>query len=161
MAVEQDQSSWLPGPPPPRPLAREAAIEAALRKFDGAEETPARVHVSLHNVPAEPRRGSNRALKINGRTHGQAAQSRAIERLSRAIRRKTIAAHVERSKTYAVNRDRVTVTRAFRNGASGDDYADSFPALLKAANFSELFNDTCEHFLKDFVLRSWSLVFGL
>ena len=38
MAVEQDQSSWVPGPPPPRPPARDAAIEAALRKFDGVEE---------------------------------------------------------------------------------------------------------------------------
>jgi hypothetical protein len=38
MAVEQDQSSWVPGPPPPRPPARDAAIEAGLRKFDGVEE---------------------------------------------------------------------------------------------------------------------------
>jgi len=38
MAVEQDQSSWVPGPPPPRPHARETAIDTALRKFDGAEE---------------------------------------------------------------------------------------------------------------------------
>jgi hypothetical protein len=42
MAVEKD--NWLPEPPPPRPARRDAAIEAALRKFDGAEDAalPAR-----------------------------------------------------------------------------------------------------------------------
>src|SRR5690348_6769281 len=42
MAVETDD--WLPGPPPPRPARREAAIDAALRKFDGVEDAalPAR-----------------------------------------------------------------------------------------------------------------------
>jgi hypothetical protein len=38
MAVEQDQSGLLPEPPPPRPARRNAAIDAALRKFDGVEE---------------------------------------------------------------------------------------------------------------------------
>jgi hypothetical protein len=43
MAVEKDQSAWLPEPPPPRPARRDAAIEAALRKFDDVEEpAPAR-----------------------------------------------------------------------------------------------------------------------
>jgi hypothetical protein len=49
MAVEKDQSAWLPEPPPPRPARRDAAIDAALRKFDGVEDA----------VPAaarEPRR---------------------------------------------------------------------------------------------------------
>lgn len=55
MAMEKDQSAWLPEPPPPRPARREAAIEAALRKFDGAEETapssrkgPLRAWTSTH-----------------------------------------------------------------------------------------------------------------
>jgi hypothetical protein len=38
MAVEDHQSDWLPKPPPPRPARRDAAIDAALRKFDGIEE---------------------------------------------------------------------------------------------------------------------------
>ena len=38
MAVEKDQPGWLPEPPPPRPARRDAAIEAALRKFDGVED---------------------------------------------------------------------------------------------------------------------------
>ena len=38
MAVEKDQSAWLPEPPPPRPARRDAAISAALRKFDGLDE---------------------------------------------------------------------------------------------------------------------------
>jgi hypothetical protein len=38
MAVEKDQRGWLPDPPPPRPARRDAAIEAALRKFDGVED---------------------------------------------------------------------------------------------------------------------------
>src|SRR5947208_14646411 len=38
MAVEKDQSAWLPEPPPPRPARRDAAIDAALRRFDGIEE---------------------------------------------------------------------------------------------------------------------------
>ena len=38
MAVEQDQAGLLPEPPPPRPARRDAAIDAALRKFDGVEE---------------------------------------------------------------------------------------------------------------------------
>jgi hypothetical protein len=36
MAVDQDDFG-LPSPPPPRPARRDAAIEAALRKFDGVE----------------------------------------------------------------------------------------------------------------------------
>ncbi|HEY4071110.1 MAG TPA: hypothetical protein VGM04_06080 [Sphingomicrobium sp.] len=38
MAVEKDQSAWLPEPPPPRPARRDAAIETALRRFDGVED---------------------------------------------------------------------------------------------------------------------------
>lgn len=41
MAVEKDRSDWLPQPPPPRPARRDAAIDAALRKFDGIEEPAA------------------------------------------------------------------------------------------------------------------------
>ncbi len=37
MAVEKDD--WLPEPPPPRPARRDAAIEVALRKFEGAEDS--------------------------------------------------------------------------------------------------------------------------
>jgi hypothetical protein len=40
MAGEEDQSTWLPKPPPPRPARRDAAIDAALRKFDGEKEAP-------------------------------------------------------------------------------------------------------------------------
>jgi hypothetical protein len=39
--AEKDQSAWLPEPPPPRPARRDAAIEAALRKFDGSDEPAA------------------------------------------------------------------------------------------------------------------------
>jgi hypothetical protein len=42
MAVEKEPA-WLAKPPPPRPARRDAAIEAALRKFDGIEEAPPRV----------------------------------------------------------------------------------------------------------------------
>lgn len=43
MAIGNDDPIALPKAPPPRPAARQAAIEAALRKFDGVEETaPAR-----------------------------------------------------------------------------------------------------------------------
>ena len=38
MAIEDDSIS-LPQPPPPRPAARKAAIDAALRRFDGIEDT--------------------------------------------------------------------------------------------------------------------------
>src|SRR5438552_1151443 len=38
MVVEKDQSAWLPEPPPPRPARRDAAIDAALRRFDGIDE---------------------------------------------------------------------------------------------------------------------------
>ncbi|HET7605661.1 MAG TPA: hypothetical protein VFK28_06285 [Sphingomicrobium sp.] len=38
MAAEKDQSGWLPTPPPPRPARRDAAIETALRRFDGVED---------------------------------------------------------------------------------------------------------------------------
>ena len=41
MTVEGDEFIAVPDPPPPRPAARQAAIEAALRKFDGVEEAPA------------------------------------------------------------------------------------------------------------------------
>ena len=43
MAGEEDRSMWLPRPPPPRPARRDAAIEAALRKFDGIEKSTASV----------------------------------------------------------------------------------------------------------------------
>lgn len=42
MAIDSDEPISLPRPPPPRPAARQAAIEAALRKFDGAEEAPSK-----------------------------------------------------------------------------------------------------------------------
>ena len=38
MAVEKDPAGWLPEPPPPRPARRDAAIGAALRRFDGVDE---------------------------------------------------------------------------------------------------------------------------
>jgi hypothetical protein len=41
MAVEQDPRGWLPEPPPPRPARRDAAIDAALRRFDGLPDAPA------------------------------------------------------------------------------------------------------------------------
>jgi hypothetical protein len=53
--MEKDQSAWLPEPPPPRPARRDAAIEAALRKFDGGvdaapsvREAPRRSWASAH-----------------------------------------------------------------------------------------------------------------
>ena len=42
MAIHSDDLVSLPGPPPPRPAARKAAIDAALRKFDGIEEIAGR-----------------------------------------------------------------------------------------------------------------------
>src|SRR4051812_37630588 len=41
MAVEQDPLGWLPEPPPPRPARRDAAIDAALRRFDGLPDAAA------------------------------------------------------------------------------------------------------------------------
>ena len=40
MSVDSDDPIALPKAPPPRPAARTAAIEAALRKFDEAEDAP-------------------------------------------------------------------------------------------------------------------------
>ena len=40
MAVDSDDPIVLPQAPPPRPAARRAAMEAALRKFDGVEDAP-------------------------------------------------------------------------------------------------------------------------
>jgi hypothetical protein len=55
MAVEQDPPGWLPEPPPPRPARRDAAIDAALRRFEGlpdataaASERPRRSWASMH-----------------------------------------------------------------------------------------------------------------
>lgn len=44
MAIDSEDSVSLPVPPPPRPAARRAAIEMALRKFDGIEEAPPARH---------------------------------------------------------------------------------------------------------------------
>lgn len=41
MAIGNDDPISLPKAPPPRPAARQAAIDAALRKFDGVEEAAA------------------------------------------------------------------------------------------------------------------------
>ena len=48
MSVDDDHTDWLPKPPPPRPARRDAAIDAALRKFDGIDEP----------APAVPQRPS-------------------------------------------------------------------------------------------------------
>jgi len=44
VAIDSDNRLLLPDPPPPRPAARKEAIDAALRKFDGIEETPVARH---------------------------------------------------------------------------------------------------------------------
>lgn len=41
MAGDEDLAHSLPAPPPPAPARREAAIEVALRRFDGSERAPA------------------------------------------------------------------------------------------------------------------------
>ena len=38
MTAEKDQAAWLPQAPPPRPARRDAAIQTALRKFEGVED---------------------------------------------------------------------------------------------------------------------------
>jgi hypothetical protein len=50
MAHDGDDMVSLPSPPPPRSAARREAIDAALRKFDGIEDAPAR-------KPQRPRLG--------------------------------------------------------------------------------------------------------
>jgi hypothetical protein len=44
MAIDSEDSVSLPVPPPPRPAARRAAIDMALRKFDGIEDAPPARH---------------------------------------------------------------------------------------------------------------------
>jgi hypothetical protein len=46
MATDSDDSVSLPKPPPPRPAARDAAIVAAMRRFDGEAEAPIRARRS-------------------------------------------------------------------------------------------------------------------
>jgi len=46
MAMDSDDPVSLPKPPPPRPAARDAAIEAAMRRFDGEAEAPIRARRS-------------------------------------------------------------------------------------------------------------------
>lgn len=41
MASDEDLSALLPEPPPPRNARRDAAIEAAMLRFDGKEPAPA------------------------------------------------------------------------------------------------------------------------
>ena len=51
MAIDSEDSVSLPKPPPPRPAARDAAIEAAMRRFDGGgPETPVRARPSAGGV---------------------------------------------------------------------------------------------------------------
>ena len=57
MAVDGDES-LLPKPPPPRPAARRAAVEAALRKFDGSDEP---------SIGSKERKRPLRGWKIMGR----------------------------------------------------------------------------------------------
>ena len=61
MGNDSDDIVSLPSPPPPRPAARQAAIETALRKFDGVEDPaspqpargrPRRQWATLHRHPA-------------------------------------------------------------------------------------------------------------
>jgi len=52
MTTDHDLSALLPDPPPPRPAAREAALAAALRRFDGQGIAPA----SQPEAPAKPAR---------------------------------------------------------------------------------------------------------
>src|SRR5688572_7661783 len=55
MAADNDLSASLPEPPPPRPAARDAAIEAAMRRFDGQDAIPP--HLAAAPRPAPRRLG--------------------------------------------------------------------------------------------------------
>ncbi|HYD36137.1 MAG TPA: hypothetical protein VEA60_00895, partial [Allosphingosinicella sp.] len=48
---DEDISAALPRPPPPAPARREAAIAAALRRFDGVGEVPAPVRRPARAAP--------------------------------------------------------------------------------------------------------------
>jgi hypothetical protein len=53
MAIDSEDSVSLPVPPLPRPAARRAAIDMALRKFDGIEDAPPARH------PERPTQGAS------------------------------------------------------------------------------------------------------
>lgn len=53
MSTDNDLSTLLPDPPPPRPAAREAALAEALRRFDG-RGARAQVEPDRRPVPARP-----------------------------------------------------------------------------------------------------------
>ena len=59
MGHEGDDLVSLPAPPPPNPAARRSAIDTALRKFDGIQETPpARSKPPLLNWASTHRRAA-------------------------------------------------------------------------------------------------------
>ena len=53
MTIDSDDRISLPNPPPPRPAARRAAIDAAMRHFDGVEEAPAERATRKRPSPVE------------------------------------------------------------------------------------------------------------
>src|SRR6185369_13977873 len=112
--------------------------------FDAGELT-ACINVSLDDVAAKSRCGSDGAFEIHGRAGLQTTECRPRQCLARDISRKRIRLNVESRQADAVHGDRIAVVRAFGDDARGNHNARVLTTLFDTAHAAKFFNNSREH----------------
>src|SRR3954471_5976644 len=111
----------------------------------GLADEPPPVHVTLHDMPAEPVGGAQRELEVDLRPRLQLAQRRAPQRLLHHVGAEQLAAaHARRGQADAVDRHAVALAQL-----TGQGRAHAQPHAVRravdAVDLTEILHEACEH----------------